>query len=51
MVSGGPMPSNNMVDMDTSGSGGVKDPLPVTDRSLWLKHEQEAYMQTMKLKR
>lgn len=50
MVSGGGLPSNEMVDMDTS-SGGVKDPLPITDRALWLKHEQEAYMQTMKLKR
>jgi len=51
MVSGQQLPGNEMVDMDTTGTGCVKDPLPVTDRTLWLKHEQENYMQAMKLKR
>lgn len=49
MVRVGQSPGDDGVDMDSPG--GVKDPLPISDRTLWLKHEQEAYMQTMRLKR
>ena len=49
MVLAGLLPSDEVEVMESPG--GLKDPLPISDRTLWLKHEQEAYMQTMRLKR